>query len=601
MSRIVSDREILSWMNTVKKNEKWFVSPKYNVPKGTDTVSIGILSHFGYYYSSIALGISSIYHSINRDVECHGIADRVFIYDPIANKDGFTTDDVLLENPLFTLERNIPLNKLDLICVSLTDTDAITTVFHLLKLGGIPIKRSDRKLKTYPLIIAGGPGCGNPEAFADFFDIITIGDGSIQTPKVVNAIYELKSKGVIFSAGDIFKSLSNFDGIYVPELYQFEFENEKIKNLSCVEEGRMVYPAIDPPSVYTYGSLFSSADTAVILPNRGCKNRCSYCQLGLQQYREMPLEPLLDLIDTYLENGITNIILNSASITQYSKVGQLLDELAKKIELSGLTVKTYIGSLCFNELTRDVLAAMNRLGAFSHTYILYTDAELRKFMALAPEHGSSSLLQSLGRILKPWEILDAIDMASEVGVYNFNLYFMVGFPSETIKDRRETANLISAIADKIYSHKGKVIVKINPLIPTPGTACQRMKMATVPDYKKYISEIQHTIESQIGKERFDQQIEIVPLPDERLVIESLIDRTDRRIGCFIEKLFEYRISGKEITTDILNSWLMEIGFSWDMLSGERSEDEILPWSSIDFGTKKQERIILESIRKRMKN
>lgn len=599
MRRKIYKEEIVSWINEIKEKEKWFVEPKYYYPKEGDAISVGMLTHFGYSFTSVALGALAIYHSINRDVNCHGIADRVFIYDPIANSDGFTSVDADLEGNLITFERNIPLDQLDLICISLTDSDAITTVLHLLKFGGIPINKADRKNGRYPLLLAGGPGCGNPEAFADFFDMITIGDGCVLTPNIVNAMYLLKKRKSIISVKTIYQQLSNTDGLYIPEFYTYLYAGEKIEAILCDPKVNKIVPAVDPPIEWTYGSLFSSGDTAVILPNRGCKNRCAYCQLGLQKYREMPDESLLQLVDKYLSEGITNIIVNSASVTQYANVVHLLGKIADMISECSYKVNVYIGSLCFNELNRDILGNLNRLGAFTHTYMLYTDAETQKFMALAPEHGSEDLLHSLGRILKPWEILEAIDMAAEVGVYNFNLYFIVGFPSETSTDRAETASLVAAIADKIYPNKGKVIVKINPLIPTPGTACQRMNMSSVDQYKEYILEIKKGVIEKIGEERYDEQIDMVPLPEERLIVESLIDRADRRIGFFIQKLFEYRASGKKIATAILNGWIEEIGFSWEGLTGQRLENDILPWNNIDFGTSSQESRVIGSIKKRI--
>ena len=598
MKQLVYKKNICSWMNEIKENEEWFVEPKYFLSKKENPVSVGIMTHFGYYFSSVALGSLAIYHSINRDINCQGIADRIFIYDPIANEDGFTSFNIELDDTLITFERNIPINQLDLLCVSLTDSDAISEIFHLLELSKIPIRRIDRERKKYPLILAGGPGCQNPEAFSDFFDMITIGDGCILTPAIVNTMHSLMADGLIVTVKDIYQNIENKDGLYIPSLYDFKFDGIKIKSIDFDPIASKVKPAIDPPLEWTYGSLFSSNNTAVILPNRGCKNNCSYCQLGLQEYREMPVEPLLKLVDMYLEQGISDIIVNSASVTQYSKVQYFLSRIADKIEKCGRKINIYIGSLCFNELNKEILNNLNRLGAFSHTYVLYTNGEPEKYIALAPEHGSGDLLHSLGRVLKPWEILKAIDMAGDVGVYNFNLYFMVGFPSETVDDREQTAALVSAIADKINEHNGKIIVKINPLIPTPGTACQRMKMISVNQYRDYMLEIKEGIEKRIGKDRYKKQIEMVPLPEERLIVEALIDRADRRIGPFIEKVYNYRISGKKLDTLVLEEWINEIGFTWENLTEKRQIGEILPWNAINYGSDKHEKWVSNMITER---
>ena len=79
----VTKNDLSIWMDNTIKKEKWFVEPKFHVNKNDNkTMSVGILSPFSYDFSTIALGPLSIYHAINRDEDCPGIADRIFIYDP---------------------------------------------------------------------------------------------------------------------------------------------------------------------------------------------------------------------------------------------------------------------------------------------------------------------------------------------------------------------------------------------------------------------------------------------------------------------------------------------------------------------------------------
>lgn len=598
----IDSNSLSKWMDSILTKEKWFVEPRYNVPKNTqDAISIGILSPFGYDFSTIALGPLSIYHAINRDSNCPGIADRILVYDPIADENGNIFTDLELEENLTTFERRIPLNKLDLICISLTGTDAITKVLQVLRLGGIPLLKSERQSGDYPLILAGGPGCINPEIFADFFDFFSMGDGCILSKNIVQAIHKLKTsdKKKRITGKDIFEFIEDNSSLYVPELYNFTYKGDQVTSIEPYKKINPIIQAIDPPIEYTQVSLLSNGQTAVIVPSRGCKNNCGYCLLTGQGYREADVEPLLKYIDKYIECGINSIVVNAASSTQYKDISILLDKLAEKIEKASFPIQVYLGSLCFDELTDEILKKIDRLKAFNHTYSLYTNGKLQKVMALAPEHGSLDILRGLGRKLNSWDILNAIDKAKKIGVYNFTLYLIVGFLSETAADRDQTAALASAIADKVYENDGKVTLKINPIIPTPGTACQRMAMPSIENYNLYLREIENGVKKRIGEERYKEQISIVSLPEERLLFESIIDRADRRISSIILKVLEYRSKGKLIEEADLRKWVKEEGFEWSHLTGQISLDAILPWQMIELINPKREQKILTTLQSRI--
>ena len=462
-------------------------------------------------------------------------------------------------------------------------------------------KKSKKSANASGLILAGGPGCINPEAFADFFDFFSIGDGCILVKNIVKAIHKLSSQNKKITAQDVFEILEDKKSIYVPELYNFNFTNGRITSIESTTNLSEVVPAFDPPIEYAQASLFSNGTTAVIVPSRGCKNNCGYCLLTSQGYRETNIKTLIKYIDNYIENGIQSFIVNAASSTQYKDISTLLDELSKKIEDAPFPIQVYLGSLCFDELNEEILNKIDRLKAFNHTYSLYTNGKLEKVIALAPEHGSLDLLRCLGRKQNPWDILDVIAKAKNIGIYNYTLYLIVGFLSETPEDRNKIVELAVAVADKIYNECGKITLKINPIIPTPGTACQRMAMPSIKEYKAYLQEIENQIKNRIGEKRFKEQISIVSLPDERLLVESVINRADRRISQIILKILEYRTSNKTIHELDLKKWVKEGKFEWDNLTGEIPLDSILPWQVLKLVNPVREQKILSSLKKRNSN
>jgi radical SAM superfamily enzyme YgiQ (UPF0313 family) len=587
------------WMTEILAKERWFVEPPHHVPKVADAVSVGILSHFMHEFTMVALGGMSLFHRINRDPDCPGVADRVFVYDPLAATTGQLAPGVKLDRPLTTLERRLPLRDLELICVSLTNPDAVTTALNLLALGGVPWRREERKGARYPLILAGGPGCCNPEPFADHFDLFCIGDGRTLTARVVEAIHGISRRGEHATAEAIGAVLSNVKGLYVPARYTFGYVGSRVAHIDPGDAVALVQPGEDPAEIWAQSSLVSNGDTAVIVPNYGCKHSCAYCQISEVNYQQFGIEPLLEQVEKYLADGISTLIVNSATLTQHSDVNALLSGVADCVEACGRQIRVYIGSVRFDEVEEDTLAHIGRLHAFSHTYLLYTNGAPAKFMALAPEHGSHDLMRRLFRPVDPWRILDTVKRAAKEGVHHFVLYFIVGFESETIEDRDKISALTAAILDEIAGAGGKVILKINPLIPTPGTTCQRMAMPSIERYAQYLDEVTEGIVRRVGAERYAHQVELVPLPEPRLVIESLIGRADRRIGVLIERLAEHRARGVEPAKEDLERWAEECGLDCQALAGARAADETLPWQVVDRTSPRGERHVLRGIRNRV--
>ncbi|MEK7397953.1 MAG: B12-binding domain-containing radical SAM protein, partial [Candidatus Poribacteria bacterium] len=71
--------------------------------------------------------------------------------------------------PLFSLETRHLLKNFDIIGFSLGYELTYTNVLNMLDLSGIPFMARDRDDVSYPLIIAGGGACFNPEPMSDFF------------------------------------------------------------------------------------------------------------------------------------------------------------------------------------------------------------------------------------------------------------------------------------------------------------------------------------------------------------------------------------------------------------------------------------------------
>lgn len=119
------------------------------------------------------LGIQILYNIVNNTPGY--VAERCFAPAPdFAEK--------LKENhiPLLSLETKKPLKDFTVVGFSVGYELLYTNVLYMLDLAEIPFRAKDRD-DSYPILLAGGPCSVNPEPFADFFDIILVGEGGNPT------------------------------------------------------------------------------------------------------------------------------------------------------------------------------------------------------------------------------------------------------------------------------------------------------------------------------------------------------------------------------------------------------------------------------------
>lgn len=80
----------------------------------------------------------------------------------------------------------------------------------------IPLYARDRD-SHHPIVFGGGPVLtANPEPFADFFDVVLLGDGETLVDAFIDQMVELRTA----DRGDQLRHLAQVPGVYVPSLYQ---------------------------------------------------------------------------------------------------------------------------------------------------------------------------------------------------------------------------------------------------------------------------------------------------------------------------------------------------------------------------------------------
>ncbi len=125
--------------------------------------------------------------------------------------------------PLYSLENKRALADFDILGISLPYETLYTNFLNILDLAHLPLRSADRD-ESHPLIIAGGQSVYNPEPVSPFVDAFVVGEGEEAIVDVVNAHQAWKATGG--SKQELLAALAKIPGIYVPSLYQVDFNED---------------------------------------------------------------------------------------------------------------------------------------------------------------------------------------------------------------------------------------------------------------------------------------------------------------------------------------------------------------------------------------
>ena len=195
----------------------------------------------------------------------------------------------------------------DLLGFSLSWELDYVNILSVLESLQIPI-RSQWRDDRHPLVFGGGPVLtANPEPFANFFDVILLGDGEDLIPNFLNACQEVRGA----SRGEQLRRLAQVPGVYIPSLYEVCYQSPEgaIASITPIE-------AEVPPQVQkqTYrGNTLSTS--SVVTPQaaweniymvevvRSCPEMCRFC---LASYLTLPfrIASLEESLIPAIERGI---------------------------------------------------------------------------------------------------------------------------------------------------------------------------------------------------------------------------------------------------------------------------------------------------------
>ena len=489
--------------------------------------------------------------------------------------------------PLFSLESRTPLHEFDFIGFTLQYELSYTNILNIMQLGKIPLRSSDRD-ENYPIVMMGGPCAYNPEPLADFADMILLGEGE----EIMQEIMELykKHKKANYSKKEfLLEAAKSIEGVYVPAFYSVSYNDDNtIKTVSPLHAD--IPSKIKKRIIKDMDSAFYPEN--LLVPNieivhgrimleifRGCTRGCRFCQAGMiyRPIREKSIEKLLELADKIFKaTGYEEMSLSSLSSSDYSKLGELLDELNDKHS---------------SNMTSISLPSL-RLDNFSVEMAEKVQKVKKSGLTFAPEAGTQRLRDVINKGVTNEDLMETAHKAFSNGWNRIKLYYMIGLPTETYED---LDGIVKMGYDTLNVHKTINNGKIHPrtaitmssacFVPKPFTPFQWMAqddIETLRDKQRYLKD----------KFRTSKNISFnyhAPLTSS---LEGVFARGDRRLGAVIEAAFNKgcKFDGWDEFFSY-NKWTEafdECNIDMNFYSTRKREyDEILPWDHIDCGVSKE--------------
>ena len=511
------------------------------------------------------LGLEILYHLVNEKK----VARCERAYAPDTDLEQILRQENL---SLFSLESKSPLKEFDIVGFSLQCELVGTNIVNMLSLSDISIFAKDRK-EDEPLIIGGGPVMANPEPFADFFDLFTIGDGEVSMVKILET-YRTCKKNKLSRKETLFE-LSKIEGIYIPAFYDVSYnEDNTVKSIKPNIEGvpeTIKKTIVDLDKVFFHNNKIVPFVETVhnrlnIEVARGCVGRCRFCQASkyYRPWRARKVETILNLLDESLKNtGYEEVSFSSLSCTDYKDLEELLLQTNEKYYKQNLNV---------------TLPSM-RCNKFSLKVAEYLNRDKKPSITFAPEAGSDRLRNVIGKYLSENEIVDTLNFAYQMGWRAIKLYFMIGLPTETLED----ISAIKTLIDKVRKTANRLnfSITVSPFVPKAQTAFQWEPMFSSEYFRDVITNIKKTVPADIRAHNHQSSI-----------IEAFLARADRRVSKAIyiawQKGMRFDQWKDKFNFEVWTESIKEAGFDLNFyVYRRRGFDEVLPWQHINLGVDKQ--------------
>ena len=484
--------------------------------------------------------------------------------------------------PLYALESGDPVGEFDILGFTLQYEMNYTGVLNMLDLAGVP-KRSAERDSLRPLVIAGGPCVYNAEPMADFFDLITIGEGEEVMPELVALYRQCRDKGE--SKKEFLVKAAQIGGVYVPSLYDITYGEDGIITAITPKEGapavvrKRVVKDLDKvyyPDKFVVPSTDIVFDRAMIELFRGCRRGCRFCQAGYtyRPIRAKQPETLKKQAEALIAStGWDEVSLTSLSSSDYPHLETLCEGLVEKFE--PMHVNLALPSMRADSFNLDLAQNIQKVRKSGLTF--------------APEAGTQRLRDVINKNLQEEDLLEACKLAFAAGYNGVKLYFMMGLPTETDEDLLGISKIVRHVQGVFREHaKNKarglrINVGISIFVPKAQTPFQWLGQISAEEAQRRKEVLMNSLNIKGVTYSIHEY--------KTSFLEAVLARGDRRLSAVLERAWELgcRLDGWEENFNF-DAWMQafaDTGVDPAFYANrELAEDEVMAWNHISSGVTK---------------
>jgi radical SAM family uncharacterized protein len=513
------------------------------------------------------VGLKILYDEINGRPDA--LAERA--YAPWPDMEALMRTEAI---PLYSLESKHPLSGFDLIGFSLPYETLYTNTLNLLDLAGIPVHAVQRGERD-PIIIAGGHATTNPEPMHAFMDAFVIGEGEEVIHDILNAIRANQTRE------DKLHSLAKIPGVYVPKFYRVHYmDDDTVSHVESLVDGianpvvkRIVAQLPPPPTKFIVPNIEVVHNRVSVEIMRGCTRGCRFCQAGMitRPVRERSVDEIVAAAEEAINaTGFEELALLSLSSSDFSRVVELVNKVSERFQGRKLTIS--LPSLRIESVSVDLMDKLRQHYSGGFT--------------LAPEAASERMRRIINKFIPDEDILNTTREIYRRGWTTIKLYFMIGHPSETLKDVQAIADLCKRVIHegrKVAGMKVKLHAGVSTFVPKPQTPFQWVSC----DTRENILAKQELLKRELR----DRNIKLSWTEPEDTVLEAWLSRGDRRMAEVIYAAWKngarFDAWGDQMKYDVWMAAFEEHGLDPAFYTHrQRRTDEIFPWDHITAAVRK---------------
>ena len=356
------------------------------------------------------------------------------------------------------------LDDFDAVALSVSYQPDMVHLPRLLEKGRVALSGS----RTRPLIIGGGVAITiNPETSSRFFDIVVLGEAEPVLPALLEELASQADRETIFDR------MGQIPGVYIPGRYEHPVSSEGPFLLPHPLPGspsRIRISMLDdisssPARPAVLSSAAEFGDLYMLEVSRGCPAGCFFCAAGsvCGPVRFLQMESFKKEAEKGLRYRKTLGLVGTAVSyhPQLEEMGNYLLEQGGSFSPSSIRAERVTPELA------DLLVRARH-----------------RTVSLAPEAGTVELRKNIGKGLSDDQFLERADILLEAGIVNLKLYFMVGLPGERDSDIIGIVDLMKKLREQMISRGrtrgrvGTITVSVNPFVPKPRTAFERVPIAS---------------------------------------------------------------------------------------------------------------------------